>query len=76
MVMYMNKYQNVILIRHGHYITVYAGLSSVSVAKGDKVKTGQALGTIFTDPEDRGSTILHFEVRHEREKLNPLDWVK
>lgn len=69
-------YQNAVVVRHGKYLTVYGGLSSVSVTKGDKVKTGQALGTIFSNPADGGRSILHFEVRNGREKLDPTRWIK
>lgn len=69
-------YNNSIIVRHGNYLTVYANLSSVYVKKGDRVSTGQALGKIFTDSEDGNSTVLHFEVRKEKDKLNPLNWVK
>ncbi len=68
-------YHTVVIIRHGGYLTVYAGLSSINVAKGQKVHTGQNIGTIWTNPE-MGRTELHFEVRHERTKLNPLQWVR
>jgi murein DD-endopeptidase MepM/ murein hydrolase activator NlpD len=76
MVMYMSKYQNVVLVRHGHYLTVYAGLGSVSVKKGQTVKAGQTIGTVAADSDNTGSGVLHFEVRNERQKLNPLDWVR
>lgn len=69
-------YNNSIIVRHGNYLTVYSNLSTVYVKKGDKVSTGQALGKIFTDSEDGNSTVLHFEVRKEKDKLNPLQWVK
>lgn len=69
-------YNNSIIVRHGNYLTVYANLSTVYVKKGDRVSTGQALGKIFTDSEDGNSTVLHFEVRKEKDKLNPLNWVK
>ena len=39
-----NKYD--IYIAHGEYITSYANLSAVSVAKGAVVKRGQNIGTI------------------------------
>ena len=47
-----------------------------TVKKGDKVKAGQTLGSIYSDPDDSNRTVLHFEVRRERAKLNPEDWVK
>lgn len=69
-------YNNSIIVRHGNYLTVYSNLSTVYVKKGDRVSTGQALGKIFTDTEDGNSTVLHFEVRKEKDKLNPLQWVR
>lgn len=64
-----------ILVRHGAYISVYCNLSSASVKADDVVKTGQALGTIFSDGADGGRTVLHFQLRKEKEKLNPEPWL-
>lgn len=72
-VFYDDKYKHIVVVRHGNYLTAYAGLASVSVEKGDKVKTGQSLGKIATI---RNKTVLHFEVRNEHSKLNPMQWVK
>lgn len=72
-VFFMDGYENIIIVRHGEYLSVYAGLGNIAVKKGDKVTAGQTLGTVATAD---GSTVLHFEVRHERTKLNPLQWVK
>lgn len=72
----MAGYSTVVMIRHGEYLSVYAGLTSLKVAKGTKVKAGQVLGTVFSDPEDNNRTILHFELRKERTKLNPSQWVR
>lgn len=62
-------FNNIVMLRHGKYLTIYAGLSGVNVSKGQKVKAGDTLGTLATE-------ILHFEVRNERQKLNPTAWVK
>lgn len=69
-------FHHIVMIRHGEYITVYANLKNVSVKKNEKVKAGQNLGTIYTDPSDKDRTILHFEVRKEKKRLNPLEWIK
>ncbi|MBD5182596.1 MAG: peptidoglycan DD-metalloendopeptidase family protein [Bacteroidales bacterium] len=76
MVIVMQGYQNVVLIRHGEYLTVYAGLTNVLVRKGDTVKAGDELGTLQTSPSGTDYGRLHFEVRHEKEKLNPSDWLR
>ena len=64
------------MVRHGNYLTVYAGLASINVKTGDTVKGGQAIGTIFSDIEDENRTLLHFEIRKERQELNPELWLK
>ena len=75
-VFFMPGYSNIVIIRHGQYLTVYAGLTALSVRKGATVKAGAAIGTVQPDDDDPSRAVLHFEVRHEREKLNPLDWVR
>ena len=38
-----------VLIRHGNYVSVYNNLEKTFVKTGDRVTTGQAVGSIFTD---------------------------
>lgn len=64
-----------VLIRHGNYISVYCNLSSASVKSGDTVKTKQSIGQVFSDGSDNGRTVLHFQLRREKEKLNPEPWL-
>lgn len=71
----LDGFHSIVMVRHGEYLTVYANVVDLAVRKGDSVKGGQNLGRIFSDPEDSDRTVLHFEVRKEREKLNPLDWL-
>ncbi len=59
----------VVMVRHGVYISVYCNLKSVSVSRGQKVSTRQALGTVGAD------NILQFQLRKERTKLNPEAWL-
>ncbi len=58
-----------VLVRHGAYISVYCNLKSVSVHKGQKVSTRQALGNVGSD------NILQFQLRKETAKLNPEAWL-
>ena len=62
-----------VLVRHGSYISVYCNLSSTIVARGQKVKARDILGTVAQD--DRGNYILHFQLRKETAKLNPEVWI-
>lgn len=64
-----------ILIRHGAYISVYCNLASASVKQGDTVSTKQNIGQVFSDGADGGRTVLHFQLRKEKEKLNPEPWL-
>lgn len=64
-----------ILIRHGSYISVYCNLSTASVKSGDTVKTKQPIGQVFSDGTGNGRTVLHFQLRREKEKLNPELWL-
>ncbi|MDE5905748.1 peptidoglycan DD-metalloendopeptidase family protein [Duncaniella sp.] len=69
-------FNSIVMIRHGRYISIYANLSAVTVKQGDSVKAGQNIGTVFSDPDDSNRTTLHFEIRNERQKLNPSQWVR
>lgn len=62
-----------VLVRHGSYISVYCNLSSVRVTQGQKVKTRDILGTVENDGS--GHCVLHFQLRKEKEKLNPEVWI-
>ncbi len=72
----LDGYHSVVILRHGEYLTVYAGIDALAVKKGQSVKAGQTLGSLYSDPDDGGRTSLHFEIRHEKQKLNPVEWVK
>lgn len=61
---------SVVMVRHGIYISVYANLGSVSVSKGQKVGTGQTIGTVGS------GGILQFQLRKETAKLNPEQWLR
>lgn len=63
-----------VLVRHGAYITVYAGLGNVSVAQGAKVTAGQALGTVAVG--DDKTSEFSFQVWCGENALNPRNWLK
>lgn len=64
-----------VIIRHGEYYTFYANIYDLHVKIGDKIKTGQSLGSIYTDP-DTGVATMHFQLWHKTNKLNPSPWLK
>jgi septal ring factor EnvC (AmiA/AmiB activator) len=60
-----------VMIRHGKYFTTYSNLSSVSVSKGEAVKTGQLLGKLG----DIGQ--LEFVLSDEKDRLfDPEKWLR
>ena len=64
-----------VIVQHGNYRTVYSNLKSLSVKQGDMVETKQAIGTIFTDPEQDQKTELYFQIYKDRDILNPELWI-
>ncbi len=72
-VFFIQGLNNSVMIRHGEYLTVYSGLTVVSVQKGDKITTGQAIGKIS---DDKNSATLHFEVYKGKTALNPENWLR
>lgn len=69
-------FNTIVMIRHGKYISIYANLGDIMVKTGDTVKANQTIGRVFADPDDDNRSIMHFEIRKEKEKLNPELWVK
>lgn len=69
----MPGYNQCVLVQHGNYFTLYCKMKSVSVKVGEKVKTGQKLGTIDTI---NGQTQLHFEVWKGSTPQNPESWLR
>jgi septal ring factor EnvC (AmiA/AmiB activator) len=63
-----------VLIQHGDYISVYKNLENVFVHTGQKVKTKQEIGTIFTD-KITGKTILGFVLSRNVTTENPASWI-
>lgn len=63
-----------VYIRHGSYISIYNNIDKVLVKKGDKVKTKQEIGTVFTSGLS-GKTILKFLIYQNSTRMNPADWI-
>jgi septal ring factor EnvC (AmiA/AmiB activator) len=69
----MPGYNQCVLVQHGNYFTLYCKMKGLSVKAGDKVTTGQVLGTIDTI---NGQTQLHFEVWKGSAPQNPEQWLR
>jgi septal ring factor EnvC (AmiA/AmiB activator) len=65
----------VVMVRHGKYFTVYQQLSSASVSVGKVVKAGSAIGRSGKSIDGEGSII--FTINNERGvPLNPDQWLR
>jgi septal ring factor EnvC (AmiA/AmiB activator) len=62
---------NAVMIRHGKYFTTYSNLESVSIAKGQKIRTGQILGRVSEIGQ------LEFVLSDEKDhKFDPEKWLR
>ena len=64
---------NVIIINHGEYYTLYAKLKNLKVEKGDIIKEDQIIADLVTNND--GITQLQFQIWKNNIKLNPENWI-
>ncbi len=64
----------VVAIQHGDYFTVYSKLDNVSVSMGQRVRTGQRIGTVASDED--GTAEINFQVWKNTVRQNPESWLK
>jgi septal ring factor EnvC (AmiA/AmiB activator) len=64
-----------VIIRHGQYFTNYVRLQTVNVKTGDKVNTGQMIGTAgINELENQGEVEL--QIYKGISKQNPETWIR
>jgi septal ring factor EnvC (AmiA/AmiB activator) len=63
-----------VIIRHGEYFTAYSNLRSVSVSKGQKISTKQAIGVVATD-STTGEAEVNFSLYKGKDPVNPRLWL-
>lgn len=69
-------FSTVVIVNHGGYYTVYGNLASASVKVGDVVKQGNAVGRVADSEDSPGHGQIHFEVWKNREKQDPMAWIR
>lgn len=70
----MPGYNQCVLVQHGKsYFTFYCKLGNVNVKVGDKLKTGQSVGSVETQS---GANTLHFELWKDNTPQNPENWLR
>ena len=71
----LEGYGNMVVIDHGDgYVSVYSGLSGVSVAGGSSVSAGSNIGRSGGLPS--GEQGLYLEIRYRSQPMNPLSWIR
>lgn len=66
-------YNQCVLVNHGAYFTLYSKLKSVSVKVGQRVATGQVVGTVDSIG---GEDLFHFELWKGSTPQNPEGWLR
>ena len=70
---YIPGYDHMVIISHGAYYSVYSYLSTITVGKGEKIKTGETIG-LSRNLDGTGQ--IHLEIWHGKELLDPQSWLK
>jgi murein hydrolase activator len=65
---------NTVIVKHGEYYTVYAGLKEVYVKQGQKVVVDQEIGKVISNVE--GISELRFQIRKNTQALDPQGWLR
>jgi septal ring factor EnvC (AmiA/AmiB activator) len=67
---------NVVVVGHGSgHFSIFAHLGEIAVLNGQVIRAGEPIGTAGQSHPRFGAGIL-FELRHEKEILDPLEWLK
>lgn len=73
---WLRGYGQFIILDHGDsYYTLYANLSDIYVEIGDMVQAGAVIAEVGDLGSLEGSA-LHFELRHQKESLDPARWLR
>ncbi len=74
LVNWLPGYGSLVIIDHGNtFRSVYANLASVKIQQGQAVKAGTVLGVSGRAADGE---YVHFELWHDRHKLNPAVWLQ
>lgn len=65
---------NTVIIKHGEYLTVYAGLKEVFVRTKQKVETNQEIGKVFANSD--GVSELRFQIFKNSTPIDPEIWLR
>ena len=64
---------NVVIVRHGNYLTVYSNLVEIFIKKGDTVNVKQKIGKLAVSSGNNST--LNFQVWRDKDNLDPQLWL-
>lgn len=73
-VAFIPPFGNSVIISHGEYYSIYAGLREVFVKRGQQVTANQEIGEVLSNSE--GISELRFQIRRNTTALDPMQWLK
>jgi murein hydrolase activator len=68
-------YGDMVMVRHGRYITAYGNLSEYFVTRGDVLRKGDVIGLSGDENSIRGE-VLFFVIRDGSSNVNPESWIQ
>ena len=71
-IMFIPGDNNVVIVRHGNYLTVYSNLVEIFIKKGDTVNVKQKIVKLASSGE---SSTLNFQVWKDKDNLDPQLWL-
>ena len=63
-----------VIVRHGHYLSLYSNIVNVRVKPGDIIKEGHYIGDLYINKNNDGS-LLHLRIYEEKKVMNPQNWL-
>ena len=66
--------RNVVIIRHGEFLTVYSNLKNIMVKEGEMIAAHTKIGTA-SEIKNEENAELHFELWKGKTPQNPLPWL-
>ena len=73
---WLRGYGNLLIVDHGSgYLSIYGNNDALYKEAGDIVRSGEAIASVGASGAETESG-LYFEIRHQGQALDPMQWVK
>ena len=72
-IMFIPGDNNVVIVRHGNYLTIYSNLVEIFIKKGDTVNVKQKIGKLAVSSGNNST--LNFQVWRDKDNLDPQLWL-